>query len=71
MNTYYFPLYNGTEVDLNPSHRWNTRTVELKKDLATQAQPGDFYRFTRGGGGGQESDNLVKNFRAVALLHKE
>ena len=71
MNTYYFPLYIGTEVDPNLSHRWNTRTVELKEDLATQAQPGDFYRFTRGGGGGQESDILVKNFRAIALLHKE
>ena len=53
-------------------HHWDTATAELTDDqIVTQAQQGDFYRFTRNAGGGGGHELKVKNFRAIACLHPE
>ena len=53
-------------------HHWDTPTAELKEDeVVTQARRGDFYRFTRNAGGGGGHELEVKNFKAIACLHKE
>ena len=52
-------------------HHWDTATELTDDKIVTQAQQGDFYRFTRNAGGGGGHELKVKNFRAIAFLHPE